>query len=335
MIKKISTHQLIIGMFICGNDRKWLDTPFFRSKFLISTQDQIRDLQTYCAEVYIDTDKGVDVPTEETVSPPDSDPATQLYLDCLTRLNKLLTTSGGDPTAIKKAYLAIVQDLQRGLASYDESLINLSWQTRPAASDSAAIIDQCILTLALAENIFPDQLQILAIGLGCMRETILTTQQWTNDEKTAQSNSLPPSPRSLPKLKAVLTIVNRFHDLCRNQFADHELSGQQAMAQLHQNCLDLDTDVLSHLIGKLGLYPIGCVVELNTGELALVTEQNPQAPRRPSLCLLCNAHKQLLERPSTLNLSEAASKRYAINRTLPADDPVADFIVFHKMQLGL
>lgn len=61
MIKKIPVDQLSIGMYVCGNDRKWLETPFFRTKFLLKTEQQLADLREYCTVVFIDTGKGADV----------------------------------------------------------------------------------------------------------------------------------------------------------------------------------------------------------------------------------------------------------------------------------
>ncbi len=61
MIKKIPVDRLSIGMYLCGNDRKWLETPFFRRKFLLKTEHQIAELQQYCKFVLIDTDKGADI----------------------------------------------------------------------------------------------------------------------------------------------------------------------------------------------------------------------------------------------------------------------------------
>ncbi|QSB00618.1 DUF3391 domain-containing protein [Methylomonas sp. EFPC1] len=61
MVKKININQLRKGMFVCGTDRKWIDTPFFRTKFLISSDKQINTLKEYCQTVSIDTGKGIDV----------------------------------------------------------------------------------------------------------------------------------------------------------------------------------------------------------------------------------------------------------------------------------
>jgi putative nucleotidyltransferase with HDIG domain len=67
MLKKISTHQLAVGMFVhqlCGS---WLDHPFWKKTFLVTEAKQL-DLvrRSGIAEVWIDTSKGLDVPMEET-----------------------------------------------------------------------------------------------------------------------------------------------------------------------------------------------------------------------------------------------------------------------------
>ncbi|MFI3184785.1 MAG: DUF3391 domain-containing protein [Methylococcaceae bacterium] len=69
MTKKIAVAQLKINMFLCGTDRKWLELPFFRRKFLITSTDQISTLSEYCKFVYIDTEKGEDVipPEQHTI----------------------------------------------------------------------------------------------------------------------------------------------------------------------------------------------------------------------------------------------------------------------------
>lgn len=68
MTKKIAIAQLQKNMFLCGTDRKWLELPFFRRKFLITTNDQIITLREYCKFVYIDTEKGEDIiPPEQHI----------------------------------------------------------------------------------------------------------------------------------------------------------------------------------------------------------------------------------------------------------------------------
>jgi HD-GYP domain-containing protein (c-di-GMP phosphodiesterase class II) len=67
MLKKISVHQLILGMHLkefCGS---WMEHPFFRSSFILTN---VKDLDAILAssikEVWIDCAKGLDVASGET-----------------------------------------------------------------------------------------------------------------------------------------------------------------------------------------------------------------------------------------------------------------------------
>jgi putative nucleotidyltransferase with HDIG domain len=66
MIKKIPAQSLRVGMFLEKIDASWLSTPFLRNQFKIISGHQIKKI-TDCGirEVYIDTDKGIDVAPAE------------------------------------------------------------------------------------------------------------------------------------------------------------------------------------------------------------------------------------------------------------------------------
>lgn len=49
-------------MYIAELDRPWTDTPFMFQGFELSNQKQLDGLKKYCKKVYIDTEKGVDLP---------------------------------------------------------------------------------------------------------------------------------------------------------------------------------------------------------------------------------------------------------------------------------
>ena len=66
MLKRITIAHLKIGMYVkefCGS---WLDHPFWRSHFLLDNPDDLRQIQeSTVREVWIDTDKGLDVSSGE------------------------------------------------------------------------------------------------------------------------------------------------------------------------------------------------------------------------------------------------------------------------------
>jgi HD-GYP domain-containing protein (c-di-GMP phosphodiesterase class II) len=71
MIKKISSSDLRVGMYINELDCDWLTHPFLTNQFKVNSDAQIEKIvATGIHNVYIDTDKGLDVPdapTEEEV----------------------------------------------------------------------------------------------------------------------------------------------------------------------------------------------------------------------------------------------------------------------------
>ncbi len=67
--KTIPIHTLTIGMYVCGIDRPWMETPFLRHRFTIKTQDQIEKLKECGVKnITIDTSRGVDA-TENLEAP--------------------------------------------------------------------------------------------------------------------------------------------------------------------------------------------------------------------------------------------------------------------------
>lgn len=61
-IKKIDVHQLKVGMFLHDLNCGWMEHPFMRNRFQLSSEREvIKVLESGIREVYIDTSKGLDV----------------------------------------------------------------------------------------------------------------------------------------------------------------------------------------------------------------------------------------------------------------------------------
>ncbi len=64
--RTIPLARLIIGMYLIGVDRSWLQTPFLRHKFKIKDQSEIEALRhAGITEVTIDTEQGLDIVDHE------------------------------------------------------------------------------------------------------------------------------------------------------------------------------------------------------------------------------------------------------------------------------
>ncbi|WP_426208123.1 HD-GYP domain-containing protein [Massilia sp. TWP1-3-3] len=61
-IKKISVSELRLGMYLVGFDGNWLSNPFWTSRFLLASADELRQARASgLAECWIDTSLGADV----------------------------------------------------------------------------------------------------------------------------------------------------------------------------------------------------------------------------------------------------------------------------------
>lgn len=71
MLRRIRSEQLQVGMFVVRLGGPWINHPFWRAKFLVSNEDQVRQIQSAgVQEVWIDILKGRNLPAPEVADAP-------------------------------------------------------------------------------------------------------------------------------------------------------------------------------------------------------------------------------------------------------------------------
>ena len=61
MLKKIRVDQVRLGMHLHALEGAWMDHPFWKTRFVIRDEAQLKKLQDSAVqEVWIDSDKGLD-----------------------------------------------------------------------------------------------------------------------------------------------------------------------------------------------------------------------------------------------------------------------------------
>lgn len=74
-LKRISTSQVELGMYIHGFQGNWLSHPFWRAHFIVADEERLQTLRSSKLEaVIIDTDRGGDVPSRPERNPAASEP---------------------------------------------------------------------------------------------------------------------------------------------------------------------------------------------------------------------------------------------------------------------
>jgi len=75
--KNILISSVTVGMYICGVDRSWLDTPFLRHRFLIRSTAELTKLQQCGIQIItIDTERGLDDTSNTETEPQETAQAT-------------------------------------------------------------------------------------------------------------------------------------------------------------------------------------------------------------------------------------------------------------------
>ncbi len=111
MLKKIQMHDLRLGMYvqeICGS---WMEHPFWKKSFELTSEDDLRTLKT-CGirEVWIDTGKGLDVEGEAVVATPEDE---QQHIE-----QELQQAAKNEPEPVQRVSLR--QEIQRARAALEQ-----------------------------------------------------------------------------------------------------------------------------------------------------------------------------------------------------------------------
>lgn len=106
-------------------------------------------------------------------------------------------------------------------------------------------------------------------------------------------------------LSQIVAIADVYESMLGPREARPPLLPAQALKELyrHGRAQQLDLGLVEKMVRCLGLYPVGSLVELNTGERGIVTAVNPSDALRPSVTVLWNAVQQRYAPPLLVHLS--------------------------------
>ena len=109
--------------------------------------------------------------------------------------------------------------------------------------------------------------------------------------------------RQIPLLGRIAGIVDSFDAMTSARPFRPALSRSAALQVLYRERGHLyQPELVEQFVQCLGVYPVGTLVELNTGEVGIVMAQNPTRRLRPKLMLLTRPDKRLRENFQSLDL---------------------------------
>ena len=109
----------------------------------------------------------------------------------------------------------------------------------------------------------------------------------------------------IPLLGKVAGIVTFYDETINPRGQSKPLSPSKAVAKLYEaRNIEFQEELVVEFIRAIGLYPTGTLVELSTGEVGVVVEQNFERRLKPKVMVVVDAVKQVLYDPYLLDLAE-------------------------------
>ncbi len=130
----------------------------------------------------------------------------------------------------------------------------------------------------------------------------------------------------IPLLGKIAGIVTFYDETTNPRGQSHPMSPSKAVAKLYElRDVQFQSDLVVEFIRAIGLYPTGTLVELNTGEVAVVVEQNFKRRLKPKVLVVMDAYKRRLESPVLLDMAEDEKEKQSRIDTGKVHPRDADF----------
>lgn len=103
----------------------------------------------------------------------------------------------------------------------------------------------------------------------------------------------------------IVAIIDVYEALVHPRPYRDSISPHEAIKELltMNSAMLFETRILKVLINRVGLYPVGCWVELNTGEIGKVISSNEDSPLRPKVNIIFSRDKEKLSQIELMDLS--------------------------------
>ncbi|MFT4863550.1 MAG: HD-GYP domain-containing protein (c-di-GMP phosphodiesterase class II) [Pseudohongiellaceae bacterium] len=122
----------------------------------------------------------------------------------------------------------------------------------------------------------------------------------------------------IPALARLAHLGYSFERLLRSLSETASVSPARAIARLYkQRDLKFPEQLIVEFIHLMGMYPLGTLVELNSGEIAIVLEQHPNEKLNPKVAILTGVDQMKVEKPFVVQLGEGDSGRSVLSSLGP------------------
>jgi len=126
----------------------------------------------------------------------------------------------------------------------------------------------------------------------------------------------------------IVAIVDVYDAITSDRVYHHGMNTLDALKNMFKwREVDLDAELVEKFIQCLGIYPIGSLVLLSTGEVGIVLSMAPGKNLSPMVMLVCDEDKQVVAPPRVLDLSQFTKEK--------SDSPIEIIKVLEANSYGI
>jgi HD-GYP domain-containing protein (c-di-GMP phosphodiesterase class II) len=112
---------------------------------------------------------------------------------------------------------------------------------------------------------------------------------------------------AIPMLARIAGLVDTYDAMITARpYAKARTSHEATQELLDCSGIQFEPALVEHFVKAIGLFPTGTMIELNTGEVALVVAQNATRRLKPQLMIVLDRTKKRLETPRVIDLAKQA-----------------------------
>jgi HD-GYP domain-containing protein (c-di-GMP phosphodiesterase class II) len=404
--KEISINQLCPGMFVIGIDIAWIKSPFLSHSMRMSSQNDIDRLRkSGVKKITIDTDKGLDVVEDISVTPNNRNATPKKAASPMPQAASFKYPIQETPTSMaeelkvarelkSQSYAAaedtnkrikenrpleakpispIIAATLKSLTRNDQAVISLLRLERSSEKLLSHLFNVFSLTLALTLRMNVSEEEREALGLAAFvhdaawaklpQNLFGTGKKYTAAEKKliekhidiiasllAQSDGFSPTtiniirehhergdgsgyPAGLATDKIslcgnILAVADTYDELIHGLAGHPGMLPNNALSYLYQEAQKglYSVEVVAHLVGIIGVFPLNSAVELSSGERAMVVENNRSDPLRPKVKIFYSASGNRLDVARNVDLSQNSSSKdeLVIQKIIDPRSPAVD-----------
>lgn len=111
----------------------------------------------------------------------------------------------------------------------------------------------------------------------------------------------------IPYFAKIVAIVDTYDAITSNRAYDRARSSREALEIIHRfRGVQFDPELAREFVLLVGIYPPGSIVEMTSGEVAIVIASNRKNRRKPKVMLVRDTNKQRPEKYQFLDLQKSA-----------------------------